>query len=269
MGSRILSGSSLLGQQTLLVDSQGNGDYTTIQAALNAAAVYATTTSRWSVRVAPGLYTEQVTLKDYVDLAGLSPGRATRLKRSSGNLFAAPATCVVSNLWLETVDAPVVSTGGSFTGTLELDDVIVDQNVLDIASIQVASGTIRVNRANLSCGGYFDLSGGVLEAHHSVIRNQAASDGGANMALYIQHGTLLLTHCLLENISPAGWCVYIDGTVTSLKAFHSTFRKADSTNAIEVSGTTTRNMVLADCCGNGQLSSYLGGYHDYVYDATI
>ena len=68
MGSRILSGSSLLGQQTLLVDSQGNGDYTTIQAALNAAAVYATTTSRWSVRVAPGLYTEQITLKNYVDL---------------------------------------------------------------------------------------------------------------------------------------------------------------------------------------------------------
>ena len=68
MGSRILPGSSLLGQQTLLVDSQGNGDYTTIQAALNAAAVYATTTSRWSVRVAPGLYTEQITLNNYVDL---------------------------------------------------------------------------------------------------------------------------------------------------------------------------------------------------------
>ena len=269
MSSRILPSSYLLGQQTLLVDAQGNGDYTTIQAALNAAAVYATVTSRWSVRVAPGLYTEQITLKDYVDLTGLGPGRATRLKRSSGNLFAAPASCVVANLWLETVDAPVVSTGGAFAGTLELDDVIVDQTVLDVASIQVASGTIIVNRSNLSCGGYLDLSAGTLKVHHSIIRNQALSDGGANMVLYIQGGTLLLTHSLLENVSPAGYCVYIDGAVSSLKAFHSTFRKSTSTNAIEVNGATNRSMVLARCCGNGDHGTYLIGYHDYVYDASI
>lgn len=266
---RILPSSSLLGTQTLVVDAQGNGDYTSIQAALNAAAVYATASSRWSVRVAPGLYTEQLTLKDYVDLLGLGPGRATRLKRSSGALFIAPASCVLSNLWLETVDAPVLSLGSAFTGVLELDQVLIDQSPLDIQSISVAGGTLKVQRSTLAAGGAFELSGGVLEAHYSVIRNQATSDGGQNMALYIQHGTLLLTHCLVENISPAGYGAYIDGAVTSLKARHCTFRKADAANAIEVNGAATRSMALAGCCGNGPLSAYLGGYHDYVYDSAV
>jgi hypothetical protein len=269
MGSRILSSSSLLGQQTLLVDAQGNGDYTTIQEALNVAALYATITSRWSVRVAPGLYTEQITLKNYVDLLGLGPGRATRLKRSSGALIAAPASCVVADLWLETVDTPVVTLSSGFTGTLELDNIIIDQTPLDIAPIQVAGGTININRSNISSGGYFDLSGGVLNAHHSVIRNQAASDGGQNMALYIQGGSLLLTHSLVENVSPAGYCVVIDGAVTSLKALHSTFRKSTSTEAIYVSGSTMRTFIFGKCCGNGSIDAHCDGYHDYDSDATI
>jgi hypothetical protein len=191
---RILSASSLLGIKTLLVDAQGNGDYRSIQAALNAAAQFATAASRWSVRVAPGMYTEQLTLKDYVDLIGLGPGRATRLKRASGPLIAAPASCVIANLWLETVDTAVFSLGGAFTGVLELDGVIIDQAALDIQSVQVAGGTLKINRSLLAAGGPFELAGGTLHAHHSVIRCQAATDGGQNMALYIQHGALLLTH---------------------------------------------------------------------------
>ena len=55
MPERILPASSRLGTQTLVVDSQGDGDYTSIQAALNAAANYASADSRWLVRVAPGM----------------------------------------------------------------------------------------------------------------------------------------------------------------------------------------------------------------------
>jgi len=62
--------------------------------------------------------------------------------------------------------------------------------------------------------------------------------------------------------------VYIDNTVTSLKAFHCTFRKSTSTNAVEVAGSA-RAMVLASCCGNGALHASLTGYHDYVSDSTI
>ena len=267
MGVRILPGSSLLGTQTLLVDAQEDGDTTSIQEALNAAAAFASASRCWSVRVAPGTYSEQITLKDYVDLLGLGPGRAVRFKRSSGALIAAPATCTVSNLWLETGGAPVLSLGAAFGGILELDGVIIDQAALDVQSIQVAGGTLRLSCCLLAAGGGLELSGGALKAYDSILRNQAASDGGQNMALYIQHGTLLLAHCLVENLSPAGYCVYIDNTVTSLKAYHSTFRKADATYAIHATRST--DFTLAACCGNGALHSDVTGYHDYVWDSSI
>jgi hypothetical protein len=93
--------------------------------------------------------------------------------------------------------------------------------------------------------------------------------GSANIALYVQHGALRLSHCLVENVSPAGYCVIIDGSVTSLKAYHTIFRKSTALNAIEVSSVTPRDMLLANCSGNGPLSTYLGGYHDYTYDSTV
>ena len=163
MGVRILPGSSLLGTQTLLVDAQGDGDTTSIQEALNAAAAFASASRRWSVRVAPGTYNEQITLKDYVDLLGLGPRRAVRFKRSSGALIAAPATCTVSNLWLET-GAPVLSLGAAFGGILELDGVIIDQAALDVQSIQVAGGTLRLSCCLLAAGGGLELSGGALHS---------------------------------------------------------------------------------------------------------
>lgn len=155
MGLRILEDSSRLGQQTLLVDAQGNGDYTTIQAALNDAAEYASTESRWSVRVAPGLYGEQLVLRDYVDLLGLGPGRATRLRRVSGALISVPATCTVANLWLESCDAPVIDLPSNFSGTLMLEGVIIDQTGLDVSSLSVAGGTLKASNCLLAAGGPF------------------------------------------------------------------------------------------------------------------
>jgi pectin methylesterase-like acyl-CoA thioesterase len=42
--------------------------FTSIQAAVDAAAALATANQPYLVRVAPGLYNEQVTLKDFVDV---------------------------------------------------------------------------------------------------------------------------------------------------------------------------------------------------------
>ena len=57
--------------------------YTSIQAAINAAAAVATASQRYLVRVAPGTYNEQVTLKDFVDVEG-SGRRATQIRWSAG-----------------------------------------------------------------------------------------------------------------------------------------------------------------------------------------
>jgi hypothetical protein len=264
---RILPSSSLLGSQTLVVDAQGDGDYTSIQAALNLAAGYATAQSRWSVRVAPGTYTGQLCLKDYVDLVGLAPGRAAHLKSLSGPLIAEPATCVLANLWLETVDTSVLALETSFSGVLELENVLIDQCALDVPPLQVAGGLLKVRLSQVMSGGALELSGGRLEMTDSLLRNQALEDGGQNMVLYIHGGTLLLSHCLVENVSPAGYGVYIHTSAGSLKAYHSILRKATATYAVHAA--VSQPFTLAACLGNGPLHPNLTGYQDYVYDASI
>ncbi len=81
---RIIDPPGLAGTRTLLVDGQGNADYNTIQAAIDAAAAVATINERWQVRVAPGVYAENLVMADYVDLVGLAPGRAALIKPASG-----------------------------------------------------------------------------------------------------------------------------------------------------------------------------------------
>lgn len=264
---RILPNTHRLGTQTLLVDAQGDGDTTSIQAALDIAANFATLDSPWSVRVAPGTYSEQLILRDYVDLLGLGPGRATRMCRQSGAVISQPATCTVANLWIETSDTPAIALDDGFSGVLDLDGVIVDQAALDVQAVQVAGGTLRLARCLLASGGAVELSGGTLLVHHSVIRNQAVYDGGQNMALYIQHGTLLLHGCLVENVSPAGYAVYIDNSVTSLKGYHTVFRAASATYAIHTALPAT--FSLAACCGNAALHPDVAGFHDYVWDGDV
>jgi hypothetical protein len=264
---RILPDSALLGQQTLLVDAQGDGDYTTIQAALNEAAEHATASSRWSVRVAPGVYSGQVTLKSYVDLVGLAPGRAAMLTRNSGVVLVAEGSCTVANLWLQSVDSPALVLGSGFSGLLELDGVIIDQTYLDVPPISQAGGQLHIYRSRLASGGALHLAGGSLAMYASILRNQATADGGENMALYLQGGSAVLEGCLVENVSPAGYGVYIDGAIDGFTARHCTFRKVDATYAIHASQSVSA--CLACCCGNGPLHPNLAGYHDYVYAASI
>jgi len=53
----------------VIIVAQSGGDYTTITAALNSITA-ASDTSRYLVRIMPGVYTEQVTMKPYVDIEG-------------------------------------------------------------------------------------------------------------------------------------------------------------------------------------------------------
>lgn len=50
--------------------AQSGGNYTSVQAAINAAAAVASVNNPYLVKIAPGVYTEQVTLKDFVDVEG-------------------------------------------------------------------------------------------------------------------------------------------------------------------------------------------------------
>ncbi len=55
--------------QNVIIVAQSGGDYTSIQAALDSI-IDASASNRYLIYVAPGVYTEQVTMKQYVDIEG-------------------------------------------------------------------------------------------------------------------------------------------------------------------------------------------------------
>ncbi len=76
------------------------GDYTSIQAAIDAAAASlpASPANSILVKIAPGIYNEQVTLKDYVDLEGSGFGATLITGSGSGGTMIAGANSEVRNL---------------------------------------------------------------------------------------------------------------------------------------------------------------------------
>jgi hypothetical protein len=76
------------------------GDYASIQAAIDAAAASLPASPQHSilVKIAPGVYNEQVTLKDNVDLEGSGFGATWITGNGSGGTMIAGANCEVRNL---------------------------------------------------------------------------------------------------------------------------------------------------------------------------
>lgn len=73
------------------VVAKSGGDYTSIQAAIDSI-TDATDTNRYTVVVNPGVYTENVTLKNYVNLIGLPDRRGARIYSTGGTLLTLPDT---------------------------------------------------------------------------------------------------------------------------------------------------------------------------------
>lgn len=78
--------------------SPTNADYTTVQSAIDAAAAVATQTAQKLVRVGPGWYVEQVTLKDNVSLEGAGLGVTVLRNPGTGPTVLGGAASAVRNL---------------------------------------------------------------------------------------------------------------------------------------------------------------------------
>ena len=99
--------------QNIRVVAKSGGDYTTITAAL-AAITNASATNPYLVYVAPGVYTEQVTMKPYVDIQG--SGELTTKITFTGSAFVSGGSVVeASNAELRYM--AVENTGGSTYST--------------------------------------------------------------------------------------------------------------------------------------------------------
>jgi len=98
--------------QNMVIVAKSGGDYTTVTAAL-ASITTASNTNRFLIYVAPGVYNESVTMKEYVDIEGA--GELTTKITSSGN------TLVGAN-YAELRFLTVESTGGSTYAIAILND---------------------------------------------------------------------------------------------------------------------------------------------------
>ena len=71
--ARVLAEAVTAPGRIIVVDALGQGDYQTIQGAIDAAqAESPSNTEQWLVMVAPGLYAETLALYDYVHVAGFA-----------------------------------------------------------------------------------------------------------------------------------------------------------------------------------------------------
>ncbi len=98
--------------QQVVVVAKSGGDYTTIQAALDSI-TDASATKRYLVWVAPGVYTERVTMKPYVDIEGANT-TLTRISQGGSASLNTGTVVAASNAELRFIT--VENTGGNIYG---------------------------------------------------------------------------------------------------------------------------------------------------------
>jgi pectin methylesterase-like acyl-CoA thioesterase len=99
---RVLTGTEQYGSQIIISDAQGNGDYITIQASIDAAqAQTPAADSRWLVQIMPGEYQETLTLYEYIDTSGMGAGYSSHLSSLNNQAaIANGAECTISVLMI-------------------------------------------------------------------------------------------------------------------------------------------------------------------------
>lgn len=144
--------------------AKSGGDYTSVQGAIAAAALVATASNPVVVRVAPGVYSEQVTLADYVDVEGSGPNM-TQLS------FAGAGGTVIAGAQSELRELAVLNT---FSGTGP-GGVAVQQagNTCPTCSTRLQNVTLVADGAQENRG--VNVSGGKIEIVDSDV--EAALSG--------------------------------------------------------------------------------------------
>ena len=151
------------------------GNYTSIQAAINAAATLATVNNPYLVRIAPGVYTEQVTLKDFVDVEGSGERGTTTIQ------FSTATPTVTAGAYCDLRNVAIVNTfNGASPGAVAIAQSAntANGNTLLKNVAVVADGPLD-NTAIYVTGGFLNLSGG-----NDVEAALSATQTGVEIALW-------------------------------------------------------------------------------------
>ena len=273
-GDRVLTDTALYGSRALIVDAQGNRDYTTIQAAINAAqAQTPAADSRWLVLVAPGEYQESLTLYDYIDVAGYANGYTSYIKcPASQPAIANLAGVTISNVRLGGDYDNIVQSGGS-TDTIRFDSILVDLEAGEDGTVfQLLTGTIEIWDSYISAQQRVAyITAGTLKAYNSTLREYNTDGDLDEYAVLDIDGaaTVDLWHCSVINEASAGSggaAVLIQNASVTFKAHTTLFRKASGSESIAT--TVIPTIYLAACVANAAIDAAILGTHDVQVDSN-
>ena len=270
---RVLSGSDTYGSRTMLVDGLGNGDYTTIQAAIDAANSQSpTANNRWLVRVAPGEYTESLTLYDYIDIAGVGPGANVYLITPPAQpAISNGAECTISNIRIGGDNDPVIKTG-TFSATLTFFNIVAEERDAGITFIQATSGDIEIVNSYLDVGGrLLYITTGSVYIYASTLREYNTDSGGDTYAVIEIDGAadiqVFHTNIINDAVTGSGGAAVKITSIPNSAVFHNClFRKATGTESIDT--TVIPYIYLAACVANAAIDAAILGTHDIQVDAN-
>lgn len=269
---RVLTGTEHYGSRAVIVDAQGNGNYTTIQAALNAAHSQSPASdARWLVRVAPGDYQESLTLYDYIDITGMAPGYTAHLVSPSNQAaISNGAETTISNLRISGVNDPLIQTGASFSGTMRFINCITDYGDEEVTLLQAVSGSVEIRGCSFKTGGKtIYVTAGTVKAYDSVLHHYN-DDAGATAEATIEiagTATLDIHRCsILNSALSGGAAIKITAAPASARFHHCLFRKASGSYSIDTSVTPT--VHLGACTANAGIHTSISGTHDLQTDSN-
>lgn len=144
-----------------IVDATGHGDFSTIQAAINAAV------SGQTIFVRPGTYTENITLKDGVDLVSFNEEELTPSVIIKGKVsFSSGGISTLSGLRIETNGDYAIQITGVAATTIFMWSCYLNLTDFDGFNITNASGAISFEQSFTNFVGgslrHFVLTGGTL-----------------------------------------------------------------------------------------------------------
>jgi hypothetical protein len=272
---RILTGTEKYGTHALIADAQGNGHYTTIQAAINAAqAQTPTSDSRWLIRVSPGEYQESLTLYDYIDINGYAPGYGAYLESPpSQPAIANFAECTISNLRLGGDYDNLIQSGGS-TDIICFNNVIVDlESGQDGNVFQILTGTVKIFNSHISAQQRVAyITAGTLYVYNSILREYNTDGDLDEYAVIDIDGAAILEMWFSGIVNEAaagsgGSAILIQAVPNSMIFHNCLFRKASGSESIAT--TVTPTIYLANCAANAPLDTAILGTHDLQVDSNF
>jgi hypothetical protein len=233
------------------VDKLGNGDFTTIQAAITAAV------SPQTIIIRPGTYTENPTLKAGVNLSAWNCDALTPTVVINGNCtFSAAGTVSISGIELQTNSAPFLTVSGSAASVVNLNNCYF--NCLNATGVSYSSSSASSSimcmqgEGNIATTGiavFASSSAGSISFEYSTITNT----GNSTTANTVSAGRCNIFFSAFKNPFTSSGTGGLAVELSDVSTF------AQNVTALTFNGSGSQNCVLSRILGGTASVISIGG----------